>query len=246
VVLVHGFSVPYYLWDPTFEALAAAGYRVLRYDLFGRGYSDRPDLAYDGDLFDRQLVELLDELKIKGEVDVVGASMGGPIVAGFGCRHAERVRTISLFDPGFSHGQELPFKVRAPLIGEYFMAVRMAPELPARQSDDFLHPEKFPDWAEKYRAQMRYKGFRRALLSTLRHYVTADWSKEYTCIGGRGKPVFLVWGQHDKDVRFELNKEVRAAIPAAEFLPVEDAAHVPFLEHPEIVNPALLRFLAAH
>ena len=38
VVLIHGFSVPYYIWDPTFEALAQAGFRVLRYDLYGRGY----------------------------------------------------------------------------------------------------------------------------------------------------------------------------------------------------------------
>src|SRR5256885_1393360 len=39
IVLVHGFSVPYYLWDGTFETLVKAGYRVLRYDLYGRGLS---------------------------------------------------------------------------------------------------------------------------------------------------------------------------------------------------------------
>ena len=32
VVLAAGFSVPYYIWDPTFAALTAAGFRVLRYD----------------------------------------------------------------------------------------------------------------------------------------------------------------------------------------------------------------------
>jgi len=42
VALVHGFSVPYYVWDPTAPELARAGFRVLRYDLYGRGYSDRP------------------------------------------------------------------------------------------------------------------------------------------------------------------------------------------------------------
>ena len=47
VVLLSGGSVPYYLWDPTREALAASGFRVLRYDYFGRGFSDRPKLRYD-------------------------------------------------------------------------------------------------------------------------------------------------------------------------------------------------------
>ena len=32
VVLVHGFSVPYYVWDPTVDELVKQGYRVLRYD----------------------------------------------------------------------------------------------------------------------------------------------------------------------------------------------------------------------
>ncbi len=47
VVLVHGFSVPYYVWDPTFDALVGAEFRVLRFDLYGRGYSDRPNLEYN-------------------------------------------------------------------------------------------------------------------------------------------------------------------------------------------------------
>jgi pimeloyl-ACP methyl ester carboxylesterase len=41
VVLVHGFSAPFFVWDPTFKFLVNNGFRVLRYDLFGRGYSDR-------------------------------------------------------------------------------------------------------------------------------------------------------------------------------------------------------------
>jgi len=77
VVLIHGFSVPYYLWDQTFSALTGAGYRVLRYDLYGRGYSDRPDIAYDGASWEKQLHELLAALGSRGRVDLVGASMGG-------------------------------------------------------------------------------------------------------------------------------------------------------------------------
>jgi pimeloyl-ACP methyl ester carboxylesterase len=42
VVLVHGFSVPSYIWDSTFAGLTGGGHRVLRYDLYGRGFSDRP------------------------------------------------------------------------------------------------------------------------------------------------------------------------------------------------------------
>ncbi len=165
VVLVHGFSVPYYLWDQNFEPLAKAGFRVVRYDLYGRGFSDRPDVRYDAELFDRQLTALLDALKIPGPVDIVGASLGGPIVITFADRHPERVRTISLLDPGYLTGLTLPWKLRAPVVGEYVMCTQIAPGLPEGQKEDFLHPEeRYPDYFAKYGEQMQYKGFRRAIL----------------------------------------------------------------------------------
>ena len=95
VVLVHGFSVPYYLWDPTFKAMVDAGFRVLRYDLFGRGLSDRPAAVYNSDLFDGQLIELLQALGITGRIDLMGALQWvARFPATFSCRHAERVRTL--------------------------------------------------------------------------------------------------------------------------------------------------------
>src|SRR5512143_396463 len=77
VVLVHGFSVPYFIFDPTFHFLSQHGFRVLRYDLFGRGFSDRPDTKYNIDLFVRQLTELLDALRLSPPLNLIGLSMGG-------------------------------------------------------------------------------------------------------------------------------------------------------------------------
>lgn len=243
IVLVHGFSVPYYLWDRTFDPLAKVGFRVLRYDLYGRGFSDRPDVRYDADLFDRQLGELLAALKIEGPVDLAGASLGGPIVVTFADRHPQKVRTISLFDPGYMAGLKPPWSIQTPLVGEYVMCVQIAPALPDAQKEDFLHPERYPDYFARYSAQMRYHGFRRALLSTLRDYFPRDDTQEYARMGKSGKPVLLLWGKADKDVPFETSKDVLRAVPQAEFHPIEDAAHVPYYERPEIVNPILLEFL---
>jgi pimeloyl-ACP methyl ester carboxylesterase len=108
-------------------ALGEAGFRVIRYDLYGRGFSDRPNVKYDAELYDRQLTQLLDGLRITTPVDLAGASMGGPIAAAYTCSHPARVRTLSLFDPGYSHGQIMPAKLRLPVWGEYTMAVEIAP-----------------------------------------------------------------------------------------------------------------------
>src|SRR5689334_9922559 len=77
IVLVHGFSVPLYIWDSTAAALSSAGYRVVRYDEYGRGWSDRPNIDYTADLYDRQLGALLDSLHVRDRIDLAGVSMGG-------------------------------------------------------------------------------------------------------------------------------------------------------------------------
>jgi pimeloyl-ACP methyl ester carboxylesterase len=243
VVLVHGFSVPYYIWDPTFEALTAAGFRVLRYDLYGRGWSDRPDLGYNPDLFDQQLVQLLGALNISIPVDIVGVSMGGPIVINFAVRHPERVRKIVLFDPAYGKGFTPPWPLRTPLLGDFVMDVQIAPTMAASQRDDFVHPDRYPDYFAKYSTQMHYQGFRNAILSTIRDFLSRDNTAAFAQAGKSGKPVLLIWGRADQDVPFTLSDKVRKAIPHAEFHAIDDAAHVPFYEHPEIVNPLLIEFL---
>jgi len=77
VVLVHGGTVPIWTWDKQVQALNNAGFRTLSYDKYGRGYSDRPDVTYDQDLYKRQLLELLDKLALTEPFDLVGLSLGG-------------------------------------------------------------------------------------------------------------------------------------------------------------------------
>ena len=243
VLLVHGFSVPDYIWDPTFEALKAAGFRVLRYDLFGRGWSDRPEVWYDADLFDQQIVQLLSALEIREPIDIAGLSMGGPITATFAARHPQMVRRIVLFDPAFGPASRPPWEIRTPIVNELVMDVRIAPGMPGSQREDFVHPERYPEYFAKYSVQMRYKGFRHAILSTIRDYFSQDQTPAYEQVGRSGKPVLLVWGRADRTVPFELNEQLRKAIPQAEFHAIEDAGHVPFYEHPEIAHPLLIEFL---
>lgn len=243
VVLVHGFSVPYYIWDPTFDALTKAGFRVLRYDLYGRGFSDRPAVRYDADLYDQQLLGLLDALNIRGPVDLAGLSMGGPIIATFASRHPERVRALVFVDPAYSTGRQPPLQVQAPKIGEYVMTVFVAPSLAESQLDDFYHPEHFPDWPQKYRVQMRYKGFRRALLSTMRGYMGRDMRSDYVRAGQGGRRVLLIWGEADQTVSAKTIEQIRKVIPQAQLHIIKEAAHLPHYERPEIVNPILIEFL---
>lgn len=241
VVLVHGFSVPYYIWDPTFKALQQSNYRVMRYDLYGRGFSDRPDVRYDRRLFVEQLRELVDSLEIKGRVHLAGVSMGGAIVAAFAADHPGKAGKIVLIDPVCGKTDIGPLSI--PVIGDYLAYSFYIPSIPNSQLNDFYRPERFPDWPDRYRVQMRFKGFGRAILSTARNFISIDPIRDYEKLAISGKPVLLIWGREDTTIGKDRIAKLRGLLKPR-FLEVQNAGHIPQYESPEKVNPAIIQFLS--
>ena len=246
VVFVCGLSTPYFIWDFTVPALTAAGYRTLRYDLYGRGFSDRPtSVAYDAGLFDRQLVELVERLKLRAPFTLAGVSMGGAISVIFAERHPERVNGLMLVDPaGFPLPLPLAAKlVKLPGLGEYLMRLLGDRTIRGAMGANFHDRSLLPEFARKFEVQLQYAGFQQAQLSTLRNMPLQALEASYRTVGASGIPVLLIWGRADTVIPFETSQQVKNAIPQAELLAVERAAHTPNYERPEVVNPAIVGFL---
>jgi pimeloyl-ACP methyl ester carboxylesterase len=249
VVLVHGFLGPYFIWDATFAGLTAAGFRVLRYDLFGRGYSDRPQRPYGTALFVRQLAELLDALGIP-KAHLVSLSMGGVVAAEFASHHPQRVNKLAFIDPaGFELGLSLTARaLKLPLVGEFILGVLGLlgnQKLIQAMVDDFFKKDKvlIENFVPQYEAQMQYRGFKRALLSSFREGMLDDQHEIYGAVGASGKPVLLIWGEEDETVPYLHHELFQRLAPQTEFHAIPDTAHIPHVERPELVNPILIRFL---
>jgi pimeloyl-ACP methyl ester carboxylesterase len=246
VVLVHGFSTPYFIYDPTFEFLTRAGLSVLRYDLFGRGFSDRPQVHYTADLFVRQLESLLDGLQVTGPVSLVGLSMGGPITAAFTVHSPARVNRLVWIDPAGTKAAapSRALKVAAlPGIGETLLNLIGSGGLVTQIASDIFDKTYVEHFQSRYRVQMQYRGFKQAILSTVRSGMLGSFLNEYRCIGKMGKPVLLFWGRQDHTIPCSHSDILRAAIPGLEFHIIEQCGHIPHYEKPGEVNPILLRFL---
>jgi pimeloyl-ACP methyl ester carboxylesterase len=244
IVLVHGFSVPYFIWDPANSALTDSGFRVLRYDLFGRGYSDRPHVRYDTDLFDRQLLHLLDSLGIMEPVDLAGLSMGGVVAVNFASRHPERVNKLALIDPA---GFRIPFSInfrlmRVPFIGEIVYSLRGTKILLNSMAKGFLHPHDKEGFLDRCHQQMKYKGYKQAIISTMRNGMLGDFLDAYRRVGEMNTPMLLIWGQEDRTVPIEYSRKVLELVPQVRFHVIEDAGHIPHYERPEEVTPLLIDF----
>jgi pimeloyl-ACP methyl ester carboxylesterase len=243
VLLAHGFSVPYYIWDSTAAYLSNAGYRVIRYDTYGRGWSDRPDLAYNDKLYERQVSELLDSLHVTGKVDFAGVSFGGYVTGVYTGRHPDRVRSLILVDPVAGDSPARISPIDNPIYGSYVFQTMGVPGMAAGQASDFIDPSRFPDWADRYRVQMRYKGFGRALRSTQLERRGLNTDTLYARVAAGGFPVLLIWGEKDETVPFERHTRVQKAIPKVQFEPISNAGHLPILEQAARTDSIILAFL---
>jgi pimeloyl-ACP methyl ester carboxylesterase len=243
VVLVHGFSVPSYVFDKTSDDLAAAGFRVIRFDLYGRGWSARPDVVYDRELFANQVLELMDTLQI-AKADLLGLSMGGAVVGRFAAEHPERVRSVVLVAP-LTRPHDISV-MAWPGVGEWLARAWFLPSLAASQLEDFPHPERVPGWAERFRPQMRYDGFGRAILSTMRHLSNESSVPDFEKVGKSGLPVLLVWGELDATVPYAEHADVRRAIPQAQFVSLPGLGHLTVVEDPAATDPRIAAFLQRH
>lgn len=246
VVLVHGFSTPSFIYDPTFLFLTRSGFRVLRYDLFGRGFSDRPRARYTIDFFVRQLRDLLEALHFSRPVSLVGLSMGGPLTAAFTRRFPEQVKKLILIDPAGTKPAFPPSLVKLvtlPVLAEAILhLIGNGATLERLASDVFdrTHVERF---RERYLVQMQFKGFRQAILSTVRNGMLGSFLDDYRQTGKMDKPVLLFWGRQDRTVPFAHSRILTQAMPRAELHVIENCGHLPHYEKPEEVNPILLKFL---
>jgi pimeloyl-ACP methyl ester carboxylesterase len=245
VVFTNGYSIPNYLWDHTFKPLAEAGFRVLRFDQFGRGWSDRPNIDYGPDTFDRQLMDLLQALNISTTVSLIGSSMGGLVVSIFADRHPERVDKLVLIDPaGMMDPPAFPKSaLMIPVIGDLVMHLTGDRMLPAGMAGDLLHPEAFPEYVANYLPQMKISGFKRALLSTMRSRMLFNQRGVYERLGKTHLPILMLWGRYDLTIPLEIGQKISHLLPQADFRVIEEAGHVPHYERPDVVNPMVIEFL---
>lgn len=246
VVLVHGFSVPYFIYDPTFDFLTQSGFHVLRYDLFGRGFSDRPHARNNLDFFVGQLADLLDALRFPRRVNLVGLSMGGPIASAFTVRYPERIDKLVLIDPCGAKPIDTAWAVRfarVPILAEIAYGQIGASNFINGVVKDFFDPALVEHFQQRYKVQMQYKGFMRSILSTIRNGMLNSNIAIYQSLGKMEKPILLLWGRNDQTVPFEQSNLLREAMPRAEFCVIEECRHIPHYERPNKVNPILLNFL---
>ena len=247
IVMVHGFSTPHFIFEQNAAALIEAGFRVIQFDHFGRGWSDRPRTMYDVAFYDQELLQVLDALNLKDPVGLVGLSMGGVITAEFVANHPERVSKLFLFvSAGLKQvGNPDSFRnklILAPVIGDWIWRVAARPVLlgDGQYNESKLAPENRlqGDVTE----QMNYKGYFPALLSSFRHLPMRDRDETFSRAGLSEVPIMAVFGGADETIDVESAERLKELAPEAKVEVIEDGTHGLNYQMFETVNPMLVDF----
>ena len=246
VLMVHGYSTPNFIFEQNATALAEAGFRVIRFDHFGRGWSDRPGGPYTVDFYDREVLDVLDGLGITAPVGIVGLSMGGPIVSEFAARHPERVSRVALIVPaGLDIAGSDSFSgklVRVPVLGDWMWRLSAKKILLSdpQYDEQSIAPENRlqGDVTE----QLKYRGYFPALLSTFRHFPMTGREETFRRLAATGLPVLAVYGSADQTVLISSHDGFTALVPDAETVVIDGGTHGLNYQRHDVVNPLLVDF----
>jgi pimeloyl-ACP methyl ester carboxylesterase len=241
LVLLHAFPLDGRMWAPQVEALAGT-YQVIVPDLRGFGAARDQTVEEAGmDLLADDLLRLLDDRGLD-RVVLGGLSLGGYVALAFMRRHADRASGLVLLDTKATadgdqaRDDRLKMADRVLAEGVDFVPEVMLPKLLGETSREH-RPEVVSKVADLIREQtpQAIAGAQRGMAAR------ADTTD---VLGSIKVPTLVITGEEDAVTGPEVGRDLAAGIPGARFLLVEEAGHLVNLEQPEIVNEALLDFLA--
>ncbi|KAJ7743923.1 Alpha/Beta hydrolase protein [Mycena maculata] len=257
ITLIHGLTIPALAYAKLVPILAGAGYHVLLYDLYGRGYSDAPQgIPYDTQLYITQLALLLQHVGWQS-TRLVGFSMGGPIAAAFVAMFPALVEhdVVLIASAGASANPHPVTKFRHVPFVQGRVIRRLTSYMPSKSD-----PRESP-MQEIARLQAVYlRGYGPALISSLCDGPVARMRWAFESSSWRGRRVLLVHGKRDVVVPCASSPLLRSFLTSAhtnpggtdgaspvraELVLVEDAGHDLTWTHADEVGRALLAFLDA-
>lgn len=240
VVLVHGFSVPSYIMRTTFNSIKERGYRVIMMDLYGRGFSDNPNLPQTDKLRATQVIELMKSRGIKS-ASLVGLSNGGRIISKIADLEPDLVNNLFyIASSGFYEYEEIDDKnVYQKEIDDMILKY---PEMAEGQVNDFFEGDKYPNWITQYEELQTHVGFARALISTTKNLVTLD--DVHSKINSLDIPVYTFWGEFDNVVVYDKFKDrINKLLPTRKEFFISNSGHLPHMENQDEFEKIFFKYL---
>jgi pimeloyl-ACP methyl ester carboxylesterase len=231
VLLVHGWAGCVYTFSEMIPALAAAGHRIVAFDLTGHGLSDKPtdDSRYTTRALSESVLAVADALGIR-RFTFVGHSMGGSLGLDLATRGERRINALVLINSvGLGRIPMLtPVRLltRPVATGILHLAYGTPSRPTSRDIDEYWAPTQFDEFLWACRACLHKVNWNRTPATKLRSLRI---------------PVLVIIGGRDHLVRATTSRA--GLIPTARVVKVREGGHLVLQECSPKTNAEILLFL---
>lgn len=244
VVFLHSGVTDRRMWTEQMRQLAAEGYHVISYDRRGYGETETADVPFNH-LVDLETV--LDRLSVHAAI-FVGASMGGGLAIDFALEHPNRTIALVLMGTAITGAEGYEVDEEVEQLEEAFEYAK------ERGNISTANRIQAHEWLDgPYGEAGRVTGPVRELFLAMNeiHLNHAPLTQEerpesaFHSLSAITAPTLLVVGELDCSDIIAIHEDLSEELENAFAVVLEDTAHFPSLERPDLFDPILFEFLEA-
>jgi 3-oxoadipate enol-lactonase len=234
LMLSNSLGTNLHMWDDQAAEFAKHS-RLVRYDRRGHGKSGAPKGPYSFDRFGRDIVAIIDALKIK-KMNWCGLSMGGMDGQWLGAHAPDRVEKLILANTNFYYADKAPWADRIKFVQEKGLAELVGPNM-----------ERWFTAGFRERAPQAIARMREMFVATnpAGYVACVEAIRDMDFRASNPKvttPTLVIVGKQDPATPPSAGEAIAQQIKGAKLVAL-DAAHISNVEQPKAFTDAVLNFL---
>ena len=234
IMLGNSLGTDLHMWDDQ-AAEFAKHFRLIRTDRRGHGKSGASPGPYSFDRFGRDIVTILDTLKIK-KTHWCGLSMGGMDGQWLGAYAADRVEKLVLANTNFYYADKGPWADRIKFVHENGLEKLVGPNMERWFTKGFR--ERSPQAIERM-TRMFLASSKDGYIACVEAIRDMDFRNSNPRVTA---PTLVIVGKQDPATPPAAGEEIARQIKGARLVAL-DAAHISNIEQPKAFTEAVLDFL---
>ena len=236
IVFIHGIGLTHEIWDDQIEFFK--NYNTIVYDLIGHGKTPLNKKQINMKDFSKQLLKLLDELKID-KIHLVGSSLGSLIARDFASLHGNRLSSLTIFGTVYKRTED----EKRQIINRYEVMKKNKDISKKRAlerwfSEDFI--KKNPDIYKKIYSMLE-KNNHNIWLKVYKLFVYHE--DDDVSIKQINAKSLIITGENDIGSKPKMSKNLSKLIAGSQFKIIKKGKHLCNIECPDNFNITLRKFI---
>ena len=205
IVLVHGATFGSLAYEEYINVFVENEYRVITYDQYGRGYSDRVYSDVSIELMEKQLKELIEHCEVE-DVILYGVSFGAAVAAKYAANNTENISFIGYQVP-LIDAANIPLLsiVKIPLYGDLLTRRFLVPGVLKRieEYEDLMSEKLLNHYIGQFNVKGTEKFFKKFFLGN----AMGNRLKDHNIIGNKSIPSYFAYAEDDNEIDSKLVEE---------------------------------------